>query len=323
MRGLYIGRFQPFHMGHLHAVNEALEVVDELVIAIGSSQHDHEHVNPFTAGERGDMILSSIKESHRIILAQIPDVNDYGRWMKVVDQRCPSYDILFTHSELTTNLARKEGVKVHQLEHFKKEQYNGTLIRNEMKEGGPWESKVPAGTQKVLASINGVERVKKANDMLMAVAIDIVETVACALKEKKMTVSIAESCTGGLLAKRLTDIPGSSEYFKGTVVAYSNEVKTKLLNVSTADIQKYGAVSDVVSKEMALNIKTITSSDIGISITGIAGPTGGDIQPIGTIYYTIAIDEPITDKLELKGTRQQIRWDTTTKVLEQLLKMLI
>ena len=108
------------------------------------------------------------------------------------------------------------------------------------------------------------------------------------LRKKRLKISFAESCTGGLISKKLTDIPGSSSYFLGSVVAYSNELKVKSFNVKKDDIDKYGAVSKEVAIQMAQGIKENTHSDISISITGISGPGGGTKdKPVGLIYIAI------------------------------------
>ena len=105
------------------------------------------------------------------------------------------------------------------------------------------------------------------------------------LISKKITLSIAESCTGGMISKKITDIPNSSLFFKGSVVAYSNQIKEQILKVPRDILNKYGAVSSEVALIMAEKIKKIFNSDIGISITGISGPGGGsDNKPVGLVY---------------------------------------
>ena len=112
--------------------------------------------------------------------------------------------------------------------------------------------------------------------------------VANALIDKQLTLSIAESCTGGYLSKKMTDIPNSSKYFIGSVVAYSNQIKTKYLEVSNELLRKKGAVSQEVALVMAENVRNKFNTDIGISTTGISGPTGGSIEkPVGRIYIAI------------------------------------
>ena len=115
----------------------------------------------------------------------------------------------------------------------------------------------------------------------------LTETIAGMLIQNNMTLSTAESCTGGLLSARITGVPGSSAYFLGTVVAYSNEVKTKVLGVSAELIAERGAVSEEVAAAMARGVRNLTGSSIGIGITGIAGPGGGSAEAGGTCLYRL------------------------------------
>ena len=109
------------------------------------------------------------------------------------------------------------------------------------------------------------------------------------LREVKQNLAVAESCTGGGLGAMVTAIPGSSEYFAGGIISYSNEVKVSLLEVKEADLIEYGAVSDVVAQQMALGVKQKLATDWGIGITGIAGPGGGtDTKPVGLVYIGLA-----------------------------------
>ncbi len=113
----------------------------------------------------------------------------------------------------------------------------------------------------------------------------IEEVIGRMLKEKGMTLAVAESCTGGLLAGRITDVAGSSDYFLGGITAYSNQIKEEFLGVKSETLMKYGAVSEETAKEMAYGIKTKFNSSIGISVTGIAGPGGGTPEkPVGLTY---------------------------------------
>lgn len=115
------------------------------------------------------------------------------------------------------------------------------------------------------------------------------EATVVLLKEHGLTLASAESCTGGLVAKLVTDISGSSEVFSGGVVSYSNEVKIKLLGVSPDTLSSYGAVSEDTAREMALGARLAVGSDIAVSTTGIAGPTGGTSEkPVGTVCFGVA-----------------------------------
>ena len=114
------------------------------------------------------------------------------------------------------------------------------------------------------------------------------ETVARILKNKALTVAVAESCTGGCLSNLLTNVSGSSEYFLLGVIAYSNASKVNILGVKEASLRRFGAVSGKVALEMAGGIKLLSGADIGIGITGIAGPTGGTkVRPIGLGYIAL------------------------------------
>ena len=143
--------------------------------------------------------------------------------------------------------------------------------------------------------------------------------VAKKLILKKRTIAIAESCTGGLLSKRLTDIPRSSKFIKLNLVTYSNEAKTKLLKVPQKLIKKYGSVSQEVASAMARGIKNLANVDIGLSITGIAGPTGGTkTKPVGLVYFGFAKGKKVeTRKMLFRPnlTRNKIRWLATQYAL--------
>lgn len=126
------------------------------------------------------------------------------------------------------------------------------------------------------------------------------EALSRILKEKELTVSFAESCTGGLCGKRMTDLSGASQIFHCGVISYSNEIKEKVLSVKREHIEKYGAVSSIVAAEMAEGVRKLSSSSIGVGITGEAGPTSGDGKPVGLIYVAVTDGEKLL-VTELKG----------------------
>ena len=138
--------------------------------------------------------------------------------------------------------------------------------------------------------------------------------------EKPLTISTAESCTGGMIASKLIEVPGISENFVEGIVSYSNEAKIKRLKVKKETLEKYGAVSEEVAREMLAGLKT----DIGISTTGIAGPDGGTKnKPVGLVYIGIKVkDEVKVFKRELKGDRNKIRQRAMMHALYNLLKIL-
>jgi len=153
---------------------------------------------------------------------------------------------------------------------------------------------------------------------------DLPTVVGEALRHAGLTVSVAESCTGGLLARRFTDIPGSSDYFLGGVVAYANDVKTKLLDVSRAVLSDKGAVSEEVAAAMAEGICQATRSDCSLSTTGIAGPDGGSkAKPVGLVYVGSVVDGvTIVERLNLFGSRGHIRERAAYSALDMLRRRL-
>lgn len=145
------------------------------------------------------------------------------------------------------------------------------------------------------------------------------------LLARQQTVSVAESCTGGLVGATLTEQPGSSGYFLGGIQAYANAMKTDLLGVSHETLLSFGAVSEEVASEMALSIRRFSGSDWAISTTGIAGPDGGsEDKPVGTVWISVADSEGVfSQKLTLDGDRSVVRHDTVLAALTLLLEHLI
>lgn len=160
MIGLLIGRFQPFHLGHLDAVKFALSSVDELLIGIGSSNKFSEKRNPFTADERKEMIESSLDESTlgKIKIYYIPDVNDHDKWTYHIDEIVPKYDVVFSNDEFTHTLFGKRGIKVISVPLKQREILSGTDIRVKIRDDRGWSGLVPDGTKKVLLKINAKDR---------------------------------------------------------------------------------------------------------------------------------------------------------------------
>ncbi|MBI5328214.1 MAG: CinA family protein [Deltaproteobacteria bacterium] len=150
------------------------------------------------------------------------------------------------------------------------------------------------------------------------------EAVGRILKKLGLTIGIAESCTGGLLCHRITSVPGSSDYFIGGVIAYNNDLKRHILNVPKEILQKFGAVSKKTAKAMAWGAKKRLGSNIGIAITGIAGPTGGSkAKPIGTVFIAISSETIEKDqRFLLKGSRQDIKLAASNEALKMLKEFL-
>lgn len=150
---------------------------------------------------------------------------------------------------------------------------------------------------------------------------DLAKEIYNILLKRKLTISLAESCTGGLISHRLTQIPGSSKVFKGSYVVYSNEAKINLLDIDREIIKKQGAVSKKTALMMAKNIKDKFGTNIGIGVTGIAGPGGGTAdKPIGLVYIGISYGKKnIVHKLNLKYSRSFNKWMTSQYVFYYLL----
>jgi nicotinamide-nucleotide amidase len=151
------------------------------------------------------------------------------------------------------------------------------------------------------------------------------QIVSYLLQMRGMTLAVAESCTGGLLAQRITSLSGSSRYFLGGAVVYSNELKTQFANVPKTLIGKHGAVSREVAKALAEGIRQRCVSSFGIGITGVAGPTGGTEQkPVGLVYVALASEEG-TQVVErnFPGDRKRIRWFATQQALEMVRRALL
>ncbi len=140
------------------------------------------------------------------------------------------------------------------------------------------------------------------------------------LLRNNLTMAIAESCTGGLIAHKITNIPGASRYFLGGVVAYSNEAKIKILGVSSNTLRVHGVVSEECAREMAIRVARLFNASVGISTTGIAGPSGGTKEkPVGLVYIGYYLEgESIVQRHLFNGTREEIKNKIASKALETL-----
>ncbi|MFH0844293.1 MAG: competence/damage-inducible protein A [Pseudomonadota bacterium] len=138
------------------------------------------------------------------------------------------------------------------------------------------------------------------------------------LKEKSLSISLAESCTGGLIGNLLTNIPGSSNYFQGEVVVYSNLSKEKMLKVSSETLEKYGAVSEQTVREMAEGARKLFETDMALAVTGIAGPDGGSRKkPVGTVCIGLAVgNKSLSNRYRFWGTREQIKLNSAMMALD-------
>lgn len=150
------------------------------------------------------------------------------------------------------------------------------------------------------------------------------EVVGQQFRDRELTIALAESCTGGLIAHRLTQVPGSSEYVDRGVVCYSDRAKIELLGVSESLLKKCGAVSAQVAKAMARGIRTRSNADVGLSVTGIAGPGGGTVhKPVGLVYVGLATAaESYTKEFRFHGEREAIKLRSSQGALDILRRWL-
>ena len=137
------------------------------------------------------------------------------------------------------------------------------------------------------------------------------------LRERGLLLATAESCTGGLCAKRLTDVAGASQVFCGGVVSYTNDVKMRLLGVKEETLSEFGAVSGETAREMAEGARQATGADVAVSVTGVAGPSSDDMgNVVGTVFIAFSSEqETVSEKLQLSGDREKIREQSVNAML--------
>lgn len=152
----------------------------------------------------------------------------------------------------------------------------------------------------------------------------LAEEVGRALRAKKKTLAVAESCTGGKLGDMLTEVPGSSDYFLGGVISYSNDAKADLLGVDRGTLKTKGAVSEEVALQMASGARRALGADVGVGITGVAGPRGGTVtKPVGLVYIAVSSGEASVCRRNLfKGSRSSIKKQSAEKALAMLKELL-
>lgn len=160
MRGLIVGRFQPFHKGHLAVIRETLKQCDELIVVIGSAEDSHTEKNPFTAGERYQMLLSSLTphERSRITIIPVRDVNRYSVWVTHIESYVPPFDIVFSNSDLTRSLFSSAGYQVRRTKAYSPKTYSATEIRRRIVSGEKWEHLVPGPVAAFLRAIDAKQR---------------------------------------------------------------------------------------------------------------------------------------------------------------------
>lgn len=162
-RALFIGRFQPFHNGHLAMVRRILETNDEIIVGIGSAQYSHTGENPFTAGERYEMIKRALDAEgiHDYHIVPIPDTHVHSVWVSHIISLVPKFDVVYTNSDLVVRLVREHGLKVLSPPLLDRRQLSGTELRERMRKGGDWQSLVPKAVSDYIKEIDGVERIRE------------------------------------------------------------------------------------------------------------------------------------------------------------------
>ena len=161
--GIFIGRFQPFHKGHLEAVKYALKEVDRLIIVIGSAQKSHELHNPFTVGERIEMIWRTLKKLrllNRVLIVPVPDVENHSLWVPLVNSLVPGYSVVFSNDPLTLELFKERGMNVKEVPLKNRKFYVATEIRRRILAGEKWEDLVPKEVTGFLKEIKCEGRLK-------------------------------------------------------------------------------------------------------------------------------------------------------------------
>ncbi|HYC26616.1 MAG TPA: nicotinamide-nucleotide adenylyltransferase [Nitrososphaerales archaeon] len=162
--GLLVGRFQPFHLGHLAAVKYALKRVDYLYVVVGSAQRSHERDNPFTAGERITMVKSALDGSgvdpSKWMAIPIADADSHSLWVSSVESMVPKFDIVFTNDALTFILFEEDGIEVRAVPYLDRQVYSATNVRDRILERKDWEGLVPPQVARLVKQFGGVERVR-------------------------------------------------------------------------------------------------------------------------------------------------------------------
>ncbi|MBX5327859.1 nicotinamide-nucleotide adenylyltransferase [Candidatus Bathyarchaeota archaeon A05DMB-5] len=163
-RGLYVGRFQPFHLGHLGAIRDILEEVEELVVVIGSAQYSHNLNNPFTAGERLTMIRRALEEAKidcsRVWIVPVPDVHLHMMWVSAVEGYTPKFDVVYSNESLTKRLFMEAGYNVKPIRFHERKLYSSTEVRERMLRDESWEKLVPRSVAAFIREIDGINRLR-------------------------------------------------------------------------------------------------------------------------------------------------------------------
>ncbi|MEM0456612.1 MAG: nicotinamide-nucleotide adenylyltransferase [Nitrososphaerota archaeon] len=163
-RALFIGRFQPIHIGHVEAIKHILSENDELIIVVGSAQYSHTFDNPFTAGERIEMIRMALEEAgvdlRRVLIIPVPDVGSHSIWVAHVKSLAPSFQTVYTNNPLVTQLFKEAGYEVKPINMFRRDELIATRIRKMMVGDEEWRALVPKSVAQFIEKVEGVKRLK-------------------------------------------------------------------------------------------------------------------------------------------------------------------
>lgn len=162
MRGFFVGRFQPFHHGHVRVIEHIGDEVDRVVIGIGSAEQSHTVENPFTAGERAEMIYRAVANTDiRAYATPVPDIESNAKWVSHVVEFCPPFDLVYTNNPLVERLFEEGDHQVRALPVFDREAYRGTEIRRRIIAGEEWGDLVPDPVEEAIGEFNGVARLRR------------------------------------------------------------------------------------------------------------------------------------------------------------------
>ena len=163
-RALFVGRFQPFHYGHLYAIEKILKECDELILVVGSAQMSHQPDNPFTAGERIEMIRAALNSSgistEKYLIIPIPDAPAHRVWVSAVESQTPRFDLVYSNQPLTRRLLIEAGYEVRHIPMFRRGKYEATEIRRRILESEDWSDLVPPEVYRIIQEIDGENRIR-------------------------------------------------------------------------------------------------------------------------------------------------------------------
>ena len=286
---LFIGRFQPFHQGHLALIKKYASHGYFIKIGIGSSQKSGEIHNPFSVQEREQMILLALRDARirSYSLFSIPDISNDRGYPRHVKSIVGTFDCIVTGNPWVKRCFQRANYPCD-IHYFNEgSERIGNIKAGKIRRA--WTQKahpkgLPLAVYQYLKKIGTVDRLKEFKDPM--------RKVHYMLKANKLTISCAESCTGGSVGKAFITYSGASEFFSGGIIAYDESIKSRILHVSRKSLKKYGAVSPQVALEMSKNAKKMFRTTYAISSTGYADPSS---SRSGLVF--VAVSTPHADYL--------------------------